>query len=209
MDARNFRLVVALIFPLILGACSSDDSTGPGDGGNDDDNGSDEWVVLVDENNPADWTDIDQQYGNDLCSFSGGVLRVESEMGIHGMRNSRIVITSKHVDFTQYSQARIQFTLRAHHESGGVTRLVDVQIISHVPGTPGLRCCGISLSAYNPNPPSSYFKEESYDISLENALGISDATIKVDLLQNTYEDYYNPGSDVWGELVGLRVMVKE
>lgn len=208
MDTRNLRLVIALIFPLILGACSGDDPAGPGGNGDGDGNGSDEWTVLIDIAVAGDWIEYEDSPDSPgdrfHSSFENGVLKVWVEQGYNRVIDGSATLTSKHVDLTNYSEARLRFTLRGYHSTPS-TANVEARVLSFVPGTPGQGLV-YDYTAYaggNPTQP----QEETFDVSMENALGISEAALEVKLWMDCNDLW--AGRDAWAEIRGLQVVVKE
>jgi hypothetical protein len=177
MGKKDSWLVLSLIFLVILGACGGDDSAAPGGDGDGDGNGNNEWTVLIDFAVAGDWIEYldspDAPSDRFHSSFQNGVLKVWVEQGYNHVITGSATLTSKHVDLTNYREARLRFTRRWYHTTPGSVA-VQARALSFVPGTPGLPLAFNSVAGPT-SPPQ--VDEMTFDVSMENALGISEAAL--------------------------------
>ncbi len=157
---------------------------------------------------PGSWTPtrlqlVERLYTNDCIydykdSSDLGLVLSGAVFGFHGTaggcgNESRscapqgvdAVLSSGRIDFTRYSEARLRCVLRSGgagrrgYEGGGLRGRatfahVYVDIASNVPGTPDLR---VVYREFQSNDTT----ETAIDVSLENALGLREATVVITL----------------------------
>lgn len=89
-------------------------------------------------------------------------------------------VSASRIDFTQYKSCRVQFRAyaRAHAYawSGGAHARVNVIVHSNVPATPDLEVVEVQALSLSSSPDEL---DQSFGLSLENALGFSEGTVGV------------------------------
>jgi len=145
--------------------------------------------VLLDATNAADWSCTAGSEGCvGYCRIEGGVMATHDTTLLHtpsfpaqpycASRAGQCQWTStRRIDFRTYTTARLQFRLTAAtFPNGGATGgHVTVRAISNVPGTANL-----TLLDQDFNPVGDGWTQ-AFDVSLENSLAFSEATIEISL----------------------------
>jgi hypothetical protein len=165
-------------------ACGGNDSpSGPGDG-----NGDGETVTLMSGADPSTWEFADTGADRYGPYWQNGVFRSRAwqerippygECRTYG--GSATVISRGRLDLTRYRTARVTFRVVGNLASNayGSYRL---RVLSHVPGSPGLDVVNDRLWGHQGRD-----QERPVELSLENALGLREASIEL---------YYSVGFDV-------------
>lgn len=192
------RLVVvaclALLAAAIFTSCGSDNGSGPGDG-----NGGGE-VTVLSAASSSGWTVedffVEEKTGAD-CEYhsyhsteigsvwipGGFSLVTQSQPGLNccDYERKNCQLTSKKVDLTPYKTARIQGKIRFYNEhyfdGAGVDALIKVYVVSNVPGSPELTV--VYRSSVISPAQGETVSEESFDVSLENALTYREASVLI------------------------------
>ncbi len=171
-----------LVIAAVLAACSKDDGslTDPaGDGGGGD-------VTVISMANENAWT-FETSLNRPRTYWENGVFKCSvyiygTSPNCSSLNRINSAVSANRIDFTQYKTCRVQFRAyaRAHAFAwtGGAHARLTVIIHSNVPATPDLEVVEIQAEALSLSSTPDEM-DQTFDLSLENALGFSEGTVGV------------------------------
>lgn len=205
---RCSRTLFQLLLLVAVLSCSKDG--GPAD---PDDGGGNQTVTVISMANQGAWTIQTSLPGWPYTSWENGVLKCSVEIygtppNCSSHNRSCSASSANRIDFTQYKSCRVQFRARgrahAYAWTGGATAKVTVVIRSNVPATPDLEVVE-SWAGSSGSQPGEL--DETFDLSLENALGFHEGTIAVYLNTTLSEPGQSPcQSESFIEILGFKVV---
>lgn len=185
------RSLVPILLALLLCAlsCSSDNgSPSDPDGGGDD-----SAVTVISMANKSSWTFQENGTTRPYSYWDNGTFRCSVDIygtppNCSSLNRSYSALSANRINFTQFKECRVQFRAHArtiHYSwTGGALARVSMVIRSNTPRAPDLEVMEQVLH-------SEYQQvselDETFDISLANALGFSEATVSV-YLQTTLNE---------------------
>lgn len=191
---RCLSLATLIAILTLINCGGGDDTQSPGGG-----NGKEE--VVLSAKNASDWQgNITRTHNTDSrCSpydiehpsiasiLSNGVFRIEANSHPSGTccvsETYHVQIeTTDVVDLTPYKAARFKATITLYCQRyvaiGGYRAIVRIYLRSHVPGSNGLTLMNYNFYA---NTSGETREVRELDLSLENALNLSEASITMDI----------------------------
>lgn len=176
------RTLFQLLLLVTVLSCSKDDGT-PADP--NDDGAGNQTVTVISMAKKDAWTYQTTLPGWPYTSWENGVFKCSVAIdgtppSCRSLDRSCTARSANRIDFTQYKTCRVQFHAyaRADAFAGNATAKVTVVVLSNVPATPDLEV--VETWAASSNSQADEL-DQTFDLSIENALGFHEGTVIVHL----------------------------